>query len=122
MSAAARAIGKLVFALLFLASPFRALADDISNAERSVVRVVVVLHDEYGTRVGLGHGSGFAVAPNRIITSAHVVQATDFRYASLYVVSGNSDDGTKARVIYKDPSKDLALRQISGSMPALSIF
>lgn len=115
-------IGKFVLGLLLLASPFPARADDISDAERSVVRVVVVLYNDSGDPVGLGHGSGFAVAANRIVTNAHVVQATDYRNTSLFVVAENSKDGTKARVIYKDPSKDLALLQIDGSLPPLSVF
>ncbi len=64
--------GALCLAGLFAAPPAR--ADDISAAGRGVVRIVTiaVMDDEV---VGFGHGSGFAVAPNRIVTNAHVVEA-----------------------------------------------
>ena len=62
----------LLFLTMLLAIAAPARADDISAAGRSVVRVVVVAFED-GEVVGFGHGSGFAVAPNRIVTNAHVV-------------------------------------------------
>jgi V8-like Glu-specific endopeptidase len=108
-------------ALLSIASPYPARADDVSEAEPSIVRVVVVSFDEFGDPVGLGHGTGFAIASTRVVTNAHVITA-GYRDVALYVVAGNSKAAAKARVIYKDPSKDLALLQIDASLPPLTIF
>ena len=49
-----------------------ALADDISATGRGVVRIVTIAVVDKEV-VGFGHGSGFAVAPNRVVTNAHVV-------------------------------------------------
>ena len=64
----------LTLAIFLLALPTPARADDISTAGRSVVRVVVFTVED-GEVVGFGHGSGFAIAPNRIVTNAHVTAA-----------------------------------------------
>ncbi|MFX8926218.1 hypothetical protein ABTN20_20685, partial [Acinetobacter baumannii] len=64
----------LILALILIgsiATPTR--ADDISAAGRGVVRVVTIA-TAAGEVVGFGHGSGFAVGPNRIVTNAHVVE------------------------------------------------
>jgi hypothetical protein len=60
--------------LALLVIPAVARADDISATGRSVVRVVTVtIEDDQVT--DFGHGSGFAVSRNRILTNAHVVAA-----------------------------------------------
>src|SRR5262249_10196399 len=46
----------------------------IDSAERGIVRVVVILDSPDG-RMLYGSGSGFVVAPNLVVTAAHVVQA-----------------------------------------------
>ena len=48
--------------------------DALREAERSVVRVVTVSLDETGQPIGLDTGSGFAVAPGKVVTNRHVVQ------------------------------------------------
>lgn len=48
--------------------------DALREAERSVVRVVTVSLDETGQPIGLDTGSGFAVAPGKVVTNHHVVQ------------------------------------------------
>ncbi|NRD90852.1 hypothetical protein C8024_17485 [Sphingopyxis sp. BSNA05] len=56
-----------------LTGPAQADPADISAASRSVVRVVLAAKD--GSKVAfVGHGSGFAVAPDKIVTNAHVVE------------------------------------------------
>src|SRR5436190_923812 len=78
-------------ALAALAAPAR--ADDISAAGRSVVRVVVIAFED-GEVSGFGHGSGFAVAPNRVVTNAHVVaQAAEGADVAIGVVPS---EGAKA--------------------------
>ena len=88
--------GRLLFLLLaFLALASPARADDISVAGRSVVRVVVVAFGEEGEVAGFGHGSGFAVGPNRIVTNAHVVaQAQQGKNVAIGVVPS---EGAEAR-------------------------
>ena len=101
----------LIAALLALAAPAR--ADDISAAGRSVVRVVVIAFED-GEVGDFGHGSGFAVAPNRIITNAHVV-ALAAQYPDNVVVGVVPSEGNKAyraRVIASDPARDLALIEL----------
>lgn len=112
---------KLFLTLLLATWPIVARADDVSNAERSVVRVVVVSFDESGNPVSIGHGTGFAVTAHRVLTNAHVVTA-DYRRVLLYVVAADSKAAAKARVVYKDPLNDLALLQFDGSLPPLAIF
>lgn len=116
-----------LFALLFSAFAFWTLparADDISAAARGVVRVVTIAVVD-GEVVGFGHGSGFAVAPDRIVTNAHVVEAAA-RYPGNVLVSVVPSEGDKAyqaRLVAVDPAKDLALLEFAGArLPPLSIF
>jgi S1-C subfamily serine protease len=101
----------MLLALIALAAPAR--ADDISAAGRSVVRVVVIVFED-GEVSGFGHGSGFAVAPNRIVTNAHVVapalQAGN--EAAIGVVPSEGAQAVRARVVAVDPARDLALLQV----------
>src|SRR3546814_13818137 len=62
----------LILAMLAaFAQPAR--ADDISATARGVARVVTIAFE--GESVGdFGYGSGFAIAPARIVTNAHVVE------------------------------------------------
>jgi V8-like Glu-specific endopeptidase len=114
----------LAAALFALGAPARAQGDDISAASRSVVRVVVVAV-ENGEVVGFGHGSGFAVAPNRIVTNAHVV-ALAVQYPKDVIVGVVPSEGSRsygARVIRVDPARDLALLEMEqGSLPAVPLF
>jgi S1-C subfamily serine protease len=101
----------LLLTLLAFAGPAR--ADDVSAAARSVVRVVVVANED-GEIADFSHGSGFAVAPNRIVTNAHVV-ALAREYPDNYIVGVVPSEGTQsyaARILTIDPAKDLALLEI----------
>lgn len=112
----------LIAFLGLAATPAR--ADDISAASRSVVRVVVVAV-ENGEVVGFGHGSGFAVGPNRIVTNAHVVQLA-VQHPKDVIVGVVPSEGNRsygARVIRVDPSRDLALLEMEqGTLPAVPLF
>ena len=104
-------LAALALAALALAAPAR--ADDISVAGRSVVRVVVVAFGEDGEVMGFGHGSGFVVAPNRIVTNAHVVApARAGGNVAVGVVPSEGAKATGADIIAFDPARDLALLQI----------
>jgi hypothetical protein len=113
----------LFFAALFaLAAPAR--ADDISAASRSVVRVVVVAIED-GQVVGFGHGSGFAVAGNRIVTNAHVVQPAleHPKEVLVGVVPSEGNRSYGARIVRVDPSRDLALLEMEeGSLPPIPLY
>lgn len=98
--------------------------DDVAVTERSVVRVVTVAVMR-GEVVGFGHGSGFAVAPNRIVTNAHVV-ADAAEYPDNVVIGIVPSEGSRSypgRLIHIDPARDLAIIEIvSGRIPAAAIY
>lgn len=113
----------ILFALLLVGTA-PARADDISAAARGVVRVVVVaiVDDEV---VDFGHGSGFAVAPNRVVTNAHVVELAA-RYPDNVVVGVVPSEGERSvqgRLIAVDPARDLALIEFGEiRLPALTLY
>ncbi|WP_448660043.1 trypsin-like peptidase domain-containing protein [Sphingomonas sp. CJ99] len=104
----------LAFALLIgLGAPAR--ADDIAVSARGVVRIVTiaVIEDEV---VDFSHGSGFAIAPNRVVINAHVVEAAA-RYPGDVVIGVVPSEGSRAvqgRLIALDPDRDLALIEFDG--------
>lgn len=112
----------LVLLLLLIAGPAR--ADDISVAGRSVVRVVVIAFEE-GEVVDFGHGSGFAVGRNRIVTNAHVV-ALAAQYpdnVAIGVVPSEGSQSYRARLIVIDLERDLALLELAqGSVTPIPLF
>lgn len=112
-----------LLALLAFAAPAR--ADDIAAAGRGVVRVVVVVIED-GEIVDFGHGSGFAVASNRIVTNAHVV-ALAAQYpenVAVGVVPSQGSEAQRARIVAIDPARDLALLELTegGALPPLPLF
>jgi S1-C subfamily serine protease len=99
-------------------------SDDVTATERSVVRVVTVA-TVLGQVVGFGHGSGFAVAPNRIVTNAHVVgDAQEFPdNVVIGIVPSEGSRSYAGRLIRIDRQRDLALVEIvDGRVPAASVF
>ena len=108
--------------ILTLAVPAR--ADDISASGRGVVRIVViaVVDDEV---VGFGHGSGFAVGPNRVVTNAHVVALVQ-RYPGNVVIGIVPSEGSQAfqgQLVAQDIDKDLALIEFRGErLPPLALY
>jgi S1-C subfamily serine protease len=101
-----------------------AAADDISAAGRGVVRIVTIAVVD-GQVVGFGHGSGFAIAPNRIVTNAHVVDLAE-RYPDnvvIGVVPTEGDRSYQGRVIAYDSQADLALIEFSGArLPTSALY
>ena len=110
----------LLAMMLAWAGPAR--ADDISAAGRGVVRIVTiaVTGDE-----GFGHGSGFAVAPNRVVTNYHVVEAVN-RYPGNIVIGVVPSEGAKpfqGKLIAWDEERDLALIEFTGvRLPPLTLY
>lgn len=100
-----------LLAVLTLLAPARALAEpaDIQAAARGVVRVVVIERD--GEAVSpVSHGTGFAVAPERVVTNAHVVrQALDDPSLVLGIVPSDGENAVYARVVAISNRNDLAI-------------
>jgi len=114
----------LLAALFGLAGPAYAQADDISAASRSVVRVAVAAF-EGEEIVDFGHGSGFAVGPNRIVTNAHVVAlaVADLENVRIGIIPAEGSPPAPARIIAVDPARDLALLELQqGRLPAAVLF
>lgn len=101
-----------------------ARADDISATARSVVRIVTIAMVD-GEVVGFGHGSGFAVAPNRIVTNAHVVELAS-RYPEnvvIGVVPSEGDKSFQGKVVAFDAQRDLALIEFTGQrLPTVALY
>lgn len=117
----------LIFSMLvatLLTGPAQADPADISAASRSVVRVVLAAKD--GSKVAfVGHGSGFAVAPDKIVTNAHVVEIAR-QESSVVIGIIPSQGGTSygGKIIAYSPENDLALIQVldGGRLPPMTIF
>ncbi|WOE74168.1 trypsin-like peptidase domain-containing protein [Alterisphingorhabdus coralli] len=113
----------LILSPILMAQPAYGNSADIQASSRSVVRVALIAMQ--GDQVFfLGHGSGFAVAPNVIVTNAHVVQPSiNDSTIIVGVVPSEGRDIYKSRVIAFAPDKDLALLRLDeGSLEPLSIF
>jgi S1-C subfamily serine protease len=114
----------LLAAFLGLAAPVGAQSDDISAASRSVVRVAVAQLED-GQIVDFGHGSGFAVAPNRVVTNAHVVAlaVSDPDNVRIGIIPAEGSPPSPARILAVDPARDLALLELQqGSLPPVALF
>ena len=108
----------LMMIIALLAGPAHAQSRDISAAERSVVRVVVVATDgsDYFYR---GHGSGFAVGPRQIVTNLHVVeQALDDPEMLIFVVPYDGKEGFVGKIVTYSQRVDLALVELDGGQLA----
>ena len=100
-------------AALLLATPSPAQDNlDVAAVGRSVVRVVVVSLED-GEPADIGTGSGIAVAPDKILTNAHVLAAAAEGEAIIGVVPSEGRKRFTGRLIAYQPSKDLALIQLT---------
>ena len=90
-------VGVLIAAMM----PWAAKADpaDIDAAARGVVRVVMIELD--GNRAYYaGHGTGFAVTPNLIVTNAHVVRRMlNNNRLGIGVIPSEGDDPSAGRLV-----------------------
>ena len=115
---------KFAAAALFIALTASAAAQtSVDEAERGIVRVVVILESPEG-RMLYGSGSGFVVAPNLVVTNAHVVAPARQRPEyGVAVVPPHGDGLITARIIRYSPLSELALLEFSGGadLPALTI-
>lgn len=109
---------------VLIVSPAQADPADISAASRSVVRVVLAATD--GNKVAfVGHGSGFAVAPDKIVTNAHVVEiARSEPSVVIGIIPSQGGKSYGGKIIAFSPGNDLALIQVQdgGRIPAMTVF
>lgn len=113
----------LLLLLLGFAATARADQADVSAAARGVVRVALVASD--GTDAYfVGHGSGFAVAPDKVLTNAHVVElAREEKNIIIGVVPSQGRKSHGGRIIAYSPGNDLALIQLEeGRLPAATFY
>lgn len=107
----------------FVAAPLAADPADIQAASRSVVRVVLVAEED-GETFYVGHGSGFAVAPDKIITNAHLV--APLREDASIRIGIIPSEGTTTyggRLVAISPRNDLAMIQLErGRLPSLALL
>ena len=115
-----------LFALIALAlssfAPASAEQQDVSATARSVVRVVIIATDGDNAYF-VGHGSGFAVAPDKVVTNAHVVEL--LRSEKNLVVGVIPPEGKRSyggKVIAWSPGNDLALIQLRGANLTATTF
>lgn len=115
---------RFLAAALFIALAGPATAQtSVDEAARGIVRVVVIVQCGDG-RMLYGSGSGFIVAPNLVVTNAHVVAPARQRPEyELAVVPPEGDGLIPARIIRYSPLTELALLEYQGGpdMPALTI-
>lgn len=120
-----RTLLRILLSAIALAAPVTANAEqqDIAAAARSVVRVAIVATDGADAYF-VGHGSGIAVAPDKVVTNAHVVELT--RQEKNLVIGIVPSEGRKSfggHVIAYSPGNDLALIQLDeGRLPVSTFF
>ncbi|WP_375197868.1 S1C family serine protease [Sphingobium sp.] len=125
MVAFLRRLALFLMPALAVCAPLSAHAEqqDIAAAARGVVRVVLVATNGSDAYF-VGHGSGFAVAPDKIITNAHVVELT--REEKDLVIGVIPSEGTRTyggKIIAYSPGNDLALIQLEeGSLPVSTFY
>lgn len=96
---------------------------DVAAATRSIVRVLLAASDGEAAFI-VGGGSGFAVAPDMIVTNAHVVgPLVEGEAQYLGIVPSEGKDSYGGKLIAYSPEQDLALIQLTeGRVSAATIF
>ncbi len=115
---------RFLAAALFVALAGPAAAQtSVDEAAHGIVRVVVIVQTSEG-RMLYGSGSGFVVAPNLVVTNAHVVAPARQRSEyELAIVPPEGDGLIPARIVRYSPMSELALLEFSSGpdLPALTI-
>ena len=106
-----------------LAGPLAADPNDIQAASRSVVRVVLVAEED-GETFYVGHGSGFAVAPDKIVTNAHLVAPMrDDASIRIGIIPSEGTTTYGGKLIALSVRNDLALIEVEkGRLPSLPLL
>lgn len=109
--------------LLLFAPPSLAEEQDVAAAVRSVVRVVIVA-TKGNEAYFVGHASGFAVAPDKVLTNAHVVDILKQEpNLVLGIVPSEGKRSYGGKVVAYSPGNDLALIQIpNGTLPVSTFY
>ena len=115
-----------IAALLALLLPAIAQAEpaDIDVAARGVVRVVILGQSSNDEIYPVSHGTGFAVAPNKIVTNAHVVRdAMSDGDLRIGIVPSGGGEAVYGQIIAVNSRTDLALVEVTGDLrlPPLAI-
>lgn len=113
-----------LFALLLSPTlPAHAEQQDIAAAVRGVVRVVIIA-TKGDEAYFVGHGSGFVVAPDKILTNAHVVEL--LRAEKNLVIGIVPSEGKRSyggKLIAYSPGNDLALIELKdGHLPVSTFY
>ncbi|MFN3820562.1 S1C family serine protease [Blastomonas sp.] len=106
-----------------LAAPLAADPNDIQAASRSVVRVVLVA-EEGGETFYVGHGSGFAVAPDKIVTNAHLVAPMrEDSTIRIGIIPSEGSTTYGGKIVALSVRNDLALIEVDkGRLPSLALI
>ncbi len=115
----------LLVALLALFAPALTQAEpaDIDAAARGVVRVVII-GEEDGALFPISHGTGFAVASDKVVTNAHVVRdALRDDILKIGIVPTGGGEAVYGQLVAISTRNDLALIRITGDLrlPPLAI-
>ncbi len=119
-----KGINFVVAALALALAGSAAAQTSVDEAERGIVRVVVIWKSPEGRSL-YGSGSGFVVAPNLVVTAAHVVApARQHAEYGIAIVPPSGDGLLTARIIRYSPLSELALLEFRGGpqdQPPLTI-
>lgn len=113
MAAIALVLGGFVAAACIMPQPAGAQSVDVDAASRGVVRVVLL--QKRGDYIQLlGHGTGFAVTEDKVVTNEHVVRRARASNGTIAVgvVPSNGGEGVIASIIDIDTRRDLALLRL----------
>jgi len=126
MAIVPRRIAGWVAALLVLIAPaatLRADPADIAAVSRSVVRIVLVAEAD-GQVYYVGHGSGVAVSPTRIVTNAHLVaMLREDPSIVIGIVPSQGSESYGGKLVAYSPGNDLALIALeNGRLPPATLL
>ncbi|MFK4002699.1 serine protease [Qipengyuania sp. NPDC077563] len=115
-----------IAALITLLLPVLVQAEpaDIDVAARGVVRVVILGQSDSDEIYPVSHGTGFAVAPDKIVTNAHVVRdAMSDSELRIGIVPSGGGEAVYGRILAVNSRTDLALVEVTGDLrlPPLAI-
>ncbi|SEB04709.1 FHA domain-containing protein [Thiothrix caldifontis] len=102
--------------------------DAVENARNSIVKIHIESFDKKN-RISFGHGSGFVIAPNKVITNAHVASPElffpDVKTSSVSIIDGGVSGGKLKKVndIEILADRDLAILTVDSlsERPALPV-
>ena len=113
----------MVAAIFVAVLPSASAQTRVNEAERSTVRIAVIAETNEG-RMLYGTGSGFLVAPNLVVTNAHVVAPARTQASFGVAIVPPAGEGLlPARLVAYSALDDLALLEFRGgpAMPPVTI-